>query len=121
MSSWQQEQAKKFKKSKQEMYDALQKDFPQVTTITIEYDGAGDDGNMESPTFADQNNYEVEVSEKVSELVSEYACHALEHHKGGWEINDGSFGTITIDVPNQKAHFAHNERYTESREEPFYD
>lgn len=32
---------------------------------------------------------------------------------GGWEINDGSFGEITIDVQTGEIEVTHNERYTE--------
>jgi hypothetical protein len=32
---------------------------------------------------------------------------------GGWEINDGSFGSIDIDVSTGEIEVTHNERYTE--------
>lgn len=37
----------------------------------------------------------------------------------GWEINDGSFGEINIDVASERITLEHNERYTEVRTDNF--
>jgi hypothetical protein len=38
---------------------------------------------------------------------------------GGWEINDGSYGDIVVDVATGKINIEHNERYTEVRTDNF--
>lgn len=38
---------------------------------------------------------------------------------GGWEINDGSYGDIVVDVADETVVVDHNERYTEVRSETF--
>ena len=38
---------------------------------------------------------------------------------GGWEINDGSYGDIVVDIAEEKVTVEHNERYTEVRSETF--
>jgi hypothetical protein len=38
---------------------------------------------------------------------------------GGWEINDGSYGTVIIDTAKETIEVEHNERYTEVRTETF--
>jgi hypothetical protein len=38
---------------------------------------------------------------------------------GGWEINEGSYGTITIDVASASITVEHNERYTDVRSETY--
>lgn len=37
----------------------------------------------------------------------------------GWEINDGSFGEINVDVATERITLEHNERYTEVRTDNF--
>ena len=44
---------------------------------------------------------------------------AFELLPSGWEINDGSYGTVTISVATEEIEIEHNERYTEVRTENF--
>jgi hypothetical protein len=99
------------------MYEAL-KENPQVTQIVVEYDGSGDDGQIQGTSFFDASGAEVMVSGRLEGLVEEYVYDAL---PGGWEINSGSYGTVTIDVPNQKASFDHYDRIEEAEHNPFED
>lgn len=57
-------------------------------------------------------------------LISATDCdtlidNAFDLLPGGWEINDGSYGTITIDIATENISIEHNERYTDVRTENF--
>jgi hypothetical protein len=117
--TWEQQRQEKYQQAKDDLYAKLAQ-HPEITQIVVEYNGAGDDGNIEETSFL-KGEEVVEVPQSLQEAADEYVWQALEHYKGGWEINDGSFGTVTIDVANKKASFDHNENYTESRSEPFED
>jgi hypothetical protein len=48
-------------------------------------------------------------SEKISEIEDSF----YELLPGGWEINDGSFGTIVVNPSDGTVYMEHNERYSE--------
>lgn len=57
-------------------------------------------------------------------LISATDCdtlidNAFDLLPAGWEINDGSYGTITIDTATENISIEHNERYTDVRTENF--
>jgi hypothetical protein len=105
-----------------------------IQEILVEYDGSGDSGDCmfyvtlrvppeTGPTSAaDTRKYqsfrqEVErlgeqnallTNEKIDEF--EDAVYGL--LPMGWEINDGSFGEIKINVDKRTVAIEHNERYT---------
>ena len=49
----------------------------------------------------------------MEDIIEEICYNLLEKKHGGWEINEGSFGTFTIDLRNKKIHLEYNERVTE--------
>jgi hypothetical protein len=53
------------------------------------------------------------------ELAAEFEEAVFDLLPGGWEINDGSYGEITIDIASERITLEHNERYTEVRSETF--
>jgi|LakMenE01Jun11ns_1017448.scaffolds.fasta_scaffold9501732_2 hypothetical protein len=55
----------------------------------------------------------------TAEMCDEISDAAFDLLPGGWEINDGSFGSIIIDTANETISVEHNERYTEVRSETF--
>lgn len=95
-----------------------------IHQIAVEFDGCGDSGQIENVTILDENENEIEndcldgscevihtsqtwkedswVHEKFSrmetfhDLAEHVAYTPLEVHFGGWEINEGSYGTVTI-------------------------
>jgi hypothetical protein len=115
MSSWEQQQADKKKQTKTEMYKALA--ATAITKIEVEYDGSGDSGEVNSIVLLTDDGEEVS-NEIIHDLVSDYI---YAHLPGGWEINSGSYGTATIDVRKEKAHFDHNDRFETCEENPFDD
>lgn len=59
-----------------------------VANLVVEFDGCGDEGTI----FPNNENPEID------EAVQDFAYYLLEQHYPGWEINEGSQGTITIDI-----------------------
>ena len=55
----------------------------------------------------------------TAEMCDEISDAAFDLLPGGWEINDGSFGSIIIDTASETISVEHNERYTEVRSETF--
>lgn len=86
-------------------YDMLQ----AFKTIVIEYSGSGDEGHINDI----RPEPEVEGLEFRSDLYEDlerFADDVLEANYPGWEINEGSEGTITIHVPERKVILHHGER-----------
>lgn len=51
----------------------------------------------------------------VREIVEEICYDKLGASHGGWEINEGSYGTFHFDVPTRKVRLEYNERIEEVR------
>lgn len=81
-----------------------------VETVTAQYDGSGDSGQIEDPDFGS-----VEVPQGLSTAVHNLFYDLLEEHYGGWEINEGSFGQFVWNVKGDEITLEHNTR-TESYE-----
>lgn len=64
-----------------------------VTSVTVKYDGYGDSGDIEEVGL-DQNAEEIDIS---TDLLNAF-YDRLESAYGGWENNEGAYGTITIDT-----------------------
>lgn len=105
-----------------------------IDEVVMAYDGSGDSGDgdfsfkevrrlqprgPEEPTSRELwmrgNQAELElvkngtISEKAFRDFQEAVWSLL---PGGWEINDGAYGEVHIDVREKKIHVEHNERYT---------
>lgn len=93
----------------------------EVGKITLDYNGSGDDGQIENVTCFDAAGNEMEIPDDNNQiesfynvwsstkgesakskmgsfldLVEQLAYSTLCQNYGGWEINEGSYGTITI-------------------------
>lgn len=53
------------------------------------------------------------------EMCDQLVDEAFSLLPGGWEINDGSYGTVIVETANETIEVEHNERYTEVRTENF--
>jgi hypothetical protein len=133
-------QEKKLEQSKANakiLFDALQD--TRVVSINVDFDGCGDSGQISSIEYYDHrekglpepsgeikgsklpaghhwnsktNNFE-ELPEReggFNELVEQICYDRLGAKHGGWEINEGSYGTFTFDVLNRKIELEFNER-----------
>ena len=101
-----------------------------ITTLTIGYDGGGDEGQVEhveafGPAGATDlpdvecrrhgmefNGTTDEQPDRLTSAIESFGYEVLEGVHGGWEINDGAFGSLTIDVASRSASLEHNSRYT---------
>lgn len=81
-----------------------------ITHIEIEYDGSGDSGDIES-VIASIGSETVELADETSRVLEDYAYALLQHREPGWEINEGSFGRITINVADRRVTLEHSTRY----------
>ncbi|HMT45211.1 MAG TPA: hypothetical protein PKA59_11690 [Chakrabartia sp.] len=88
-----------------------------VATVELEFDGAADSGQFDSPSLWGLDgtqmacpNVEVEVGSlpdrgevmqrtlPLEQALDHFAYDALETNHPGWEINEGASGTLRIDV-----------------------
>jgi hypothetical protein len=74
-----------------------------VETVTAEYSGSGDAGQIETPEFKP-----VEVPHDVVRAVENYFYELLQELYGGWEDNEGAFGHFTWNVKDDTINLVHN-------------
>jgi hypothetical protein len=55
----------------------------------------------------------IEKSVPVRDAIEHWCYELLEDHFPGWEIDDGSCGTISIDVKKRRGQLEHEARYTD--------
>ena len=63
-----------------------------VNQLAIDYSGYGDSGSIES-SYVDENGDYLDIPTEIEDIL----YRVLEDAYGGWEINDGSYGTINIE------------------------
>lgn len=113
----------------------------KIKKIEVIFDGAGDSGQIESVTFYNEKSEEVDPVVDLGECVvvvgrrfvnsgwedvietkkftleeaaEQIAYDVLEQKYGGWEINEGSFGTIHFDIDERKVRCEFNQRAVET-------
>lgn len=106
-----------------------------IDEVVMSYDGSGDSGDGEfsfkqvireqprGPHEATSRDVWLRDGNAEKELVtngavSKKAFLAFQDAMwqllpGGWEINDGAYGEVHLDVREKKIHVEHNERYTD--------
>ncbi len=103
-----------------------------ITAVTVEFDGEGDSGQIESVTacageatvtlpttpvtlhYSSWQNEALTTAETPLLEAIETLCYGyLEQYQGGWENNDGAFGTFTFDVARRTIQLEFNGRFTD--------
>lgn len=110
-----------------------------VMLATVDYSGAGDSGDTcdlaVQPVEILQKLTEVKIKRHVidmtfhgnaqrarslretevalDEAISEFAMNWVDELHGGWENNDGAYGTVTINVEDETIRLEHMSYYTE--------
>lgn len=107
-----------------------------ISSFEVEFDGSGDSGQIEGISLdkkllerkmkgckvkngtrwdpATNTSSPVWEHDVSLEAIVEGVCYdILEDNFGGWEINDGSYGTFVFDVKKRKASLTMNERIME--------
>lgn len=98
-----------------------------IVQVDLEFDGYGDSGQFESIRASDAKG-DVELADislppeptnttstSLSDTLENICFNLLESVHGGWENNDGAYGTFSIDVPNATASLDYNERFVDTR------
>ena len=113
------------------VFDAL--DAAGLARVTIQFDGAGDSGQINNVTAYAAGNVRAEVpqtsltlhratqneSDRTVEVTLPNAIETLcydylSQSHDGWENNDGACGTFEFDVPNRTIHLDFNELFTDT-------
>jgi hypothetical protein len=87
-----------------------------VANIEVAYSGYGDSGSIDGIQYRDPTGNRVDRAIIPTSLVESLESCVYEFLPAGFEINDGSQGTVTIDVPRGTVTIEHQENYTESRD-----
>jgi hypothetical protein len=105
-----------------------------LTRITVEFDGGGDSGQIEEivayageapvelPSVSltlrraardkgDSKATTVSLRDAIETLCYDY----LSQSHGGWENNDGAYGSFEFDVRKRRIRLDFNERFTDAR------
>jgi hypothetical protein len=103
-----------------------------IISITVAFDGEGDSGQIDDVVaYTDAGHVPIPEMQISLEYVGfggpsnvtlrpctlqeaiQDACYGyLEHTHGGWENNDGAYGSFTFDVANRSIELEFNGRYT---------
>ena len=85
-----------------------------IARVEVTYSGSGDEGNIDdavawraAPPGGDMAELNASEFRDHDELCRDWVSEALAANRGGWEINDGSEGTATVDVAAGTAKFDH--------------
>jgi hypothetical protein len=118
LSKWQEEQQKRLETSRVALTQLLST-RPEVAEITIRYDGSGDQGCIGDVIARDSNDNELTLHTDLQHAVEDIAYDLLAVHCGGWEINEGSSGVITIDAKTLQGTIEHDWLVTEFEHHEF--
>lgn len=93
-----------------------------IVSVQAEYDGSGDEGQVETITAVTADNAEVDLTlHKVrvpgvdhpmalSDVIEEFAWEAIQHFHCGFHNNDGGLGTLTIHADTGRVNIEHDDR-----------
>jgi hypothetical protein len=76
--------------------------FLGVTAVVVEFDGSGDQGEVQDPVF--ENEPAAGLPEGIAEFVSRACWYAL---PSGWEDNLGSWGEWKLDAEDGACEYEH--------------
>ena len=103
---------------KHNLFDLLEE--RGIVLVTVNFDGCGDSGQIESISAFDKNG-EVAVpedklanaeddGEPVKDVIESLAYDLLQSEHGGWENNEGAYGEFRFDVTGRTIMLACNIR-----------
>ena len=78
----------------------------RVETVTAEYNGEGDDGQIGEPEFG-----AVEIPDGLTTALQDLLYEVLDDLYSGWENNEGSRGQFIWNVGEDRIHLVHSTRF----------
>ena len=87
-----------------------------VSKVRAEYSGYGDSGCIDGITYLDAHDQPVNMDLVRAASDPDIEDVLYEFLPAGFEINDGSQGTLTLDVLTGKVTIQHQENYTASND-----
>jgi hypothetical protein len=91
-----------------------------IAKVEADYNGCGDSGQIDSVRFLNKGGDPVEPTrEGIPEAVEALIFFLLAQSHGGWEINEGSYGSVTIDAETLTGILEHTHRIEEWSETEF--
>ena len=106
------EQAKS--KLRVEVLPALRKH--RVANIEAAYSGYGDSGAIDWLQFRDAAGQRVDRASVPQDVIEQLENYVYEFLPSGFEIDDGSQGTLTLDVATGRVSIQHQANVTETRD-----
>ncbi|WP_072387099.1 DUF6878 family protein [Hyphomicrobium sp. CS1BSMeth3] len=98
-----------------------------IATVCITYDGEGDEGQISGTLCFDPTNARIATfpagvpnealaaeypdASNLPDVLESFAWDVIASQHDGFEINDGGYGDVTIDVAKGTITLEHNERY----------
>lgn len=115
--------AEQFAEAKAALIAALRAN--NISHVEVEYDGEGDEGQIQSIAAFDANNQDIPTDtititmpgddnpEPLREAIDAFAWDVLDAYHCGFENNDGGCGTITISATDNSVTLDHGSRYVD--------
>jgi hypothetical protein len=73
-----------------------------VDHIDIDYSGGGDSGAIDEVKFYDKDKDEIKLDPNMEQIANDFGYHILNNYYDvDWYNNDGGYGTIDINIPDQ--------------------
>ncbi len=69
----------------------------EIDFFSVKYNGGGDSGEIEESLYDENGNEMPNIEVNFSDDLWEFLEEKLDSAFGGWEINEGSVGTINVD------------------------
>ena len=88
----------------------------RVANVEAAYSGYGDSGAIDGLQYRDAAGQRVDRASLPKGVIEQLENVLYEFLPAGFEINDGSQGTLTLDVLTGKVTIKHQENYTASND-----
>ena len=88
----------------------------RVANIEAAYSGYGDSGAIDGLQFRDTAGERVDRESLPRNVIEELENCVYEFLPSGFEVDDGSQGTLTLDVATGRVSIQHQENYTTSND-----
>jgi hypothetical protein len=82
-----------------------------AVSVSVEYDGYGDSGAIETVDVRRADNARVELDQRRCDVLIELFYDLLEQRFGGWQDNYGSFGEFIWNLQTDQLQHVHNDRF----------